>query len=54
MGENFQSFDVTDLLRRFERSGTVQRDALQVIFVPGGKARADAGPMVASVELVRQ
>ena len=54
LGENFQSFDVTDLLRRFERSGTVQRDALQVIFVPGGKARADAGPMVASVELVRQ
>ncbi|MCC8363309.1 tyrosinase family protein [Lysobacter sp. A6] len=54
LGPNFYSFDVTELLRRFERGGTVARDALQVTFVPGGKARADAGAMVATVELVRQ
>ena len=54
LGENFFSFDVTELLRRFERSGTVSREAMQVTFVPGGKARADAGAMVATVELVRQ
>ncbi|NUS59945.1 MAG: hypothetical protein HOQ01_03260 [Lysobacter sp.] len=54
LGPNFYSFDVTELLRRFERGGTVSRDALQVTFVPGGKARADAGAMVATVELVRQ
>ena len=54
LGENFFSFDVTDLLRRYERSGAVARDALQVTFVPGGRARSDAGSMVATVELVRQ
>lgn len=54
LGENFYSFDVTDLLRRFERSGAVSRDALQVTFVPGGKPTAGAGSMVASIELVRQ
>ena len=54
LGENFFSFDVTELLRRYERSGAVSRDALQVTFVPGGKARADAGAMVATVEIVRQ
>ncbi|UHQ18982.1 tyrosinase family protein [Lysobacter sp. KIS68-7] len=54
LGENFFSFDVTDLLRRYERSGAVQRDSLNVTFVPGGKPRADAGSMVATVELVRQ
>jgi hypothetical protein len=54
LGENFFSFDVTDLLRRYERSGAVARDALQVTFVPGGKPRAGAGSMVASIELVRQ
>ena len=54
LGENFFSFDVTDLLRRFERSGAIARDALQVTFVPGGHPRKDAGSMVATVELVRQ
>ena len=54
LGPNFYSFDVTDLLRRFEKSGAVSRDEMKVTFVPGGKARADAGAMVATVELVRQ
>ena len=54
LGENFFSFDVTDLLRRHERSGAVARDALQVTFVPGGKPAAGAGSMVATIELVRQ
>jgi hypothetical protein len=54
LGENFFSFDVTELLRRFERSGAVSRDSLQVTFVPGGKPTAGAGSMVASIELVRQ
>jgi hypothetical protein len=54
LGPNFYSFDVTDILRRFERSGTVARDALQVTFVPGGKPAKKAGAMVATVELVRQ
>ena len=54
LGENFFSFDVTELLRRYERSGAVARDALQVTFVPGGKPTTGAGSMVATVELVRQ
>jgi len=54
LGPNFYSFDVTDVLRHFERSGTVARDALQVTFVPGGKPTPGAGAMVATVELVRQ
>jgi hypothetical protein len=54
LGPNFYSFDVTELVRRFERSGAVSRDEMKVTFVPGGKARADAGAMVATVELVRQ
>ncbi|KGQ20218.1 Tyrosinase family protein [Lysobacter dokdonensis DS-58] len=54
LGENFFSFDVTDLLRRFERGGAVARNALQVTFVPGGKPTQGAGSMVATIELVRQ
>jgi hypothetical protein len=54
LGPNFYSFDVTDILRRFERGGVVARDALQVMFVPGGRPAAKAGAMVATVELVRQ
>lgn len=54
LGENFFSFDVTELLRRYERSGAVVREALEVTFVPGGRARGDAGAMVASIDLVRQ
>ena len=55
LGENFFSFDVTDILRKVARRGHRDaRDALQVTFVPGGRPRADARPLVATIELVRQ
>ncbi|MGH8086422.1 MAG: tyrosinase family protein [Lysobacter sp.] len=55
LGENFFSFDVTDILLRIAgRRHRGARDALLVAFVPGGRPRADARPLVASIELVRQ
>ena len=55
LGENFYSFDVTELLRRIDRSGNTQaREALQVTFVPGGVPRPGGKPIVASIELARQ
>lgn len=54
LGENFFSFDVTDLLLRYARSGILERDTLAVTFVPGGRARPDSGAMVAAIDLVRQ
>jgi len=55
LGENFFSFDVTDVLLGIAgRRHHGVRDALQVVFVPGGRPRADAKPLVASIELVRQ
>jgi len=54
LGENRYSFDITDLLQGFQRSGTREaRDALLVTFVPGGRPEGGA-PMVGSVELQRQ
>lgn len=55
LGENFFSFDVTDILLRLAgRRQRGARDGLQVAFVPGGRPRTDARPLVASIELVRQ
>jgi len=55
LGENFYSFDVTDLLRRMLDSGTGKaRETLAVTFVPGGRPNRDAKPMVGSIELVWQ
>jgi len=55
LGENFFSFDVTDILLRIAaRRHRGARDGLLVTFVPGGRPRADAKPLVASIELVRQ
>ena len=56
LGENFTSFDVTDLLKNIARKphSTATRDMLFVKFVPGGKPEAGANPMVAQVDLVRQ
>ncbi|HEY1142120.1 MAG TPA: tyrosinase family protein [Lysobacter sp.] len=55
LGENFYSFDVTDVLKKLARSGTQDaRKSLQVIFVPGGKPTAGAEPLVATIELRRQ
>lgn len=54
VGENFYSFDVTDLLRGIARRNEDARDALTVTFVPGGRPAAGAAPLVSSIELMRQ
>lgn len=55
LGENFYSFDVTDILLGIAASGNQgASDELRVTFVPGGQPRADAKPLVATIELVRQ
>jgi len=55
LGENFYSFDVTDLLRRILDGGTVKaRESLAVTFVPGGRPNQNARPLVGSIELVWQ
>ena len=56
IGENFFSFDVTELLKRIARSGNAAnaRDALTVTFVPGGKPAPGGKPLVSTIELVRQ
>jgi len=55
IGENFYSFDVTELLRRIARHPEQDaRDALVVSFVPGGRPTAGAQPLVSTIELMRQ
>jgi tyrosinase len=55
LGENFYSFDVTRVLEAIARSGDRSASGgLRVSFVPGGKANANAKPLVATIELVRQ
>ncbi len=55
LGQNLNSFDITDLLRRIVRTGNPNaRQSLLVTIVPGGKPAADAKPLVGSIELVRQ
>jgi tyrosinase len=55
LGENFYSFDVTDLLRRIGRSGDHSAaGGLKLSFVPGGTPNPKAKPLVATIELVRQ
>ena len=55
LGQNLNSFDITELLRRIARSGNPNaREALLVTFVPGGKPASDAKPLVGSIELTRQ
>ena len=56
IGENFYSFDVTELLKKIARSGNaaIARDALTVTFVPGGKPTPGGKPLVSTIELVRQ
>ena len=54
LGENFYSFDVTDLLESFRRAkAPAARDALAVTIVPAGRP-SGGQPMVGSIELVRQ
>jgi hypothetical protein len=55
IGENFFSFDVTDILRRIARHGGVDAQAsLWVTFVPAGTPTIGGKPLVSTVELVRQ
>ena len=55
VGENFYSFDVTDVLRAMARDpGANARDGLLVSIVPAGRPTAGAGPLVSTVELMRQ
>jgi hypothetical protein len=55
LGENFYSFDVTELLRRMLDGGTVNAgESLAVAFVPGGRPNQNAKPLVGSIELVWQ
>ena len=55
IGENFYSFDVTEILRRIAASGNPNaHDALFVTFVPGGKPTPGGKPIVSTIELVRQ
>jgi tyrosinase len=55
LGENFYSFDVTELLKKIARSGASNADdALIITFVPGGNPTPGARPLVATIELVRQ
>ena len=53
LGENFYSFDVTEVLRRLVRSGA-KPGALEVTFVPGGRPTPGAKPLVGSIQLVWQ
>lgn len=58
LGENFYSFDVTELLRRIARGGGNAGGnagrSLLVTFVPGGTPAAGAQPLVGTIELHRQ
>ena len=55
LGENFYSFDVTDVLRRIRSRGRAE-DAteLRAVFVPAGTPRGAARPTVAAIDLVLQ
>ena len=54
IGENFQSFDVTDILRRFARDGVSDaHNALVVTIAPAGRP-AGGKPMIGRMTLVRQ
>jgi tyrosinase len=55
LGENFFSFDVTDILQRIARHGGSDAHAsLWVTFVPAGTPTAGGKPLVSTIELVRQ
>lgn len=55
LGENFYSFDVTELLRGLARAGSDNaRNSLLVTIVPGGVPETGAQPLVSTIELHRQ
>ena len=53
LGENFYSFDVTEVLRGIEAGGG-SRDGLQVLLLPAGRPTAGAGAMVAAIDLIQR
>jgi hypothetical protein len=53
LGENFYSFDVTEVLRRIEAAGG-SRDGLQVLIMPAGTPTARAGAMIAAIDLIQR
>jgi hypothetical protein len=55
LGDNFYSFDVTELLRSMVNSGAARAgDRLALSFVPGGKPTSGANPLVGSIEMFWQ
>ncbi|MFC0679613.1 tyrosinase family protein [Lysobacter korlensis] len=55
LGENFYSFDVTQVLQQLARNGVIRPDApLELTVVPGGTPAAGAKPLVGSIRLVWQ
>jgi hypothetical protein len=55
LGDNFFSFDVTEILRKIGRSGNPGAgNTLTITFVPAGDPTPGARPLVATIELVRQ
>jgi hypothetical protein len=55
LGENFYSFDVTQVLEKIARTGNPgARNALQLIVVPAGMPNPNAKPLIGTIELVRQ
>jgi tyrosinase len=56
LGENFYSFDVTEILQGIAHSGRRAdlRNLLYVTFVPAGTPTAGGNPMVGTIELARQ
>jgi hypothetical protein len=54
IGDNYYSFDVTDILRRFAQSGTGDaRDSLLVTIAPAGRP-AGGEPMIGRMTLIRR
>jgi tyrosinase len=55
LGQNLNSFDITEVLRSIARSGNPNaKQALLVTIIPGGTPASDAKPLVGSIELMQQ
>ncbi|MFC0676735.1 tyrosinase family protein [Lysobacter korlensis] len=54
LGENFYSFDVTEILQRIAANGGASKAPLEVAFVPGGQPTPGAKPLVGTIQLIWQ
>jgi tyrosinase len=54
LGENFYSFDVTEVLRRLASSPGASNAPFEVSFAPGGTPTPGAKPLVSTIQLVWQ